>query len=42
MESNDSIRVLLAEDDINLGTILSERLKMKGFDVELCEDGKRL
>lgn len=41
MESNDSIRVLLAEDDINLGTILSERLKMKGFDVELCEDGEK-
>lgn len=40
MESNDNIRVLLAEDDINLGTILSERLKMKGFNVELCVDGE--
>ncbi len=39
MDNSANIRVLLAEDDINLGTILSERLKMKGFDVDLCGDG---
>lgn len=41
MEANDQIRVLLAEDDINLGTILSERLKMKGFEVDLAPDGEK-
>jgi two-component system, OmpR family, response regulator len=31
--------ILLAEDDKNLGTILSSYLKVKGFDVTLCPDG---
>jgi len=41
METNDQIKILLAEDDINLGTILSERLKMKGFEVDLAPDGEK-
>ncbi|MFN3528402.1 MAG: response regulator transcription factor [Bacteroidia bacterium] len=32
-------KVLMAEDDENLGMILSERLKAKGFDVDLATDG---
>jgi DNA-binding response OmpR family regulator len=32
-------KILLAEDDINLGTILAERLSMKGFNVTLCDNG---
>lgn len=36
---NDHVQVLMAEDDENLGLILSERLKSKGFDVDLATDG---
>ena len=36
----DRTNVLLAEDDLNLGHILSEYLTMKGFDVKLHRDGK--
>lgn len=36
---NDAIKVLMAEDDENLGLILSERLKAKGFAVDLATDG---
>ena len=32
-------RVLLAEDDVNLGQVLSEYLSLKGFDVSLYRDG---
>ena len=35
----DEIKVLMAEDDENLGLILSERLKSKGFAVDLATDG---
>lgn len=35
----DEIRVLMAEDDENLGLILSERLRTKGFAVDLATDG---
>jgi DNA-binding response OmpR family regulator len=31
--------ILLVEDDINLGTILSEYLVLKNFEVQLCENG---
>ena len=34
-------RVLLVEDDSNLGAILSERLKLKGFEVTLATDGEQ-
>jgi two-component system, OmpR family, response regulator len=38
MKSN---RILLAEDDFNLGSLLSNYLIAKGFDTYLCDDGKQ-
>jgi DNA-binding response OmpR family regulator len=38
MENN--IKVLLAEDDKNLGTILKAYLEAKGYETELCTDGR--
>ncbi len=35
----NNIKVLLAEDDLNLGTILKEFLEIKGFNVTLSPDG---
>ncbi|MGB1103142.1 MAG: response regulator transcription factor [Crocinitomicaceae bacterium] len=37
---SEKIKILLAEDDANLGTLLSNYLKAKGFDVTLCVDGE--
>jgi len=34
------LKVLLAEDDTNLGSLLSEYLGAKGFDVKLAPNGK--
>lgn len=34
-------RLLLAEDDANLGQVLSEYLNLKGFDTVLCTDGQQ-
>ncbi len=34
-------RILLVEDDPNLGSLLSEYLSVKGFDVSLATDGER-
>ena len=36
----DRIKILLAEDDTNLGMLLKEYLRAKGFETELCEDGE--
>ena len=33
-------KILLAEDDLNLGTILKEFLEVKGFDVTHCLNGE--
>jgi len=33
-------QILLVEDDINLGSVLSEFLSLKGFRVDLCKDGE--
>ncbi len=33
-------KILLLEDDPNLGSILQEHLHMKGFDVKLCPNGE--
>lgn len=33
-------RILLAEDDVNLGSILSEYLDTKGFETTLCRNGE--
>lgn len=36
----DKAKILLAEDDTNLGTLLSNYLKAKSFDVTLCVNGE--
>lgn len=36
----DKPRILVAEDDPNLGQILSEYLTLKGYDTLLCKDGE--
>ncbi|MDZ4822781.1 MAG: response regulator transcription factor [Flavobacteriales bacterium] len=33
-------RILLVEDDMNLGFVVQDTLKMEGFKVHLCKDGK--
>jgi two-component system OmpR family response regulator len=33
-------RVLLLEDDANLGLVLQEHLKLNGYEVTLCKDGE--
>ena len=35
----EQMRILLCEDDENLGTLLREYLQAIGFDTELCQDG---
>lgn len=37
---NEKIKILLAEDDANLGNLLSTFLKAKDFDVTLCVNGE--
>lgn len=34
-------KILVAEDDPNLGQILNEYLNLKGFDTVLCKDGEQ-
>jgi len=36
----DNLKVLIVEDDPNLGQILSEYLGLKGYDTTLCQDGE--
>ncbi len=36
----DNAKILITEDDPNLGQILSEYLQMKGFETVLCPDGE--
>jgi len=36
----DSAKILLIEDDPNLGLILQENLQLQGFEVDLCTDGE--
>ena len=33
-------KILLVEDDPNLGSVLKEYLEIKGYDVTLAQDGK--
>lgn len=35
-----AMRILLAEDDQNLNTSLTERMRARGFDVDSCLDGE--
>jgi DNA-binding response OmpR family regulator len=36
----DKVKLLIAEDDENLGQILKEYLEIKGYDADLCRDGE--
>ena len=36
----DNLKILIVEDDPNLGQILSEYLGIKGFNTTLCKDGE--
>ncbi len=38
---DNEIKVLLAEDDANLGLLLKEYLVAKGYNTTLCEDGDK-
>ena len=38
----EKVKLLLVEDDPNLGTILSEYLEAKGFDTTLCKNGEEV
>ncbi len=35
-----SFKILLVEDDLNLGQILNEYLMLKGYETKLCRDGE--
>ena len=37
---SDKQRLLIVEDDTNLGQILQEFLILKGFEAHLCRDGQ--
>jgi two-component system, OmpR family, response regulator len=37
--SKGKIRILLVEDDYNLGFVIQDKLKEEGFEVHLCTDG---
>ena len=36
----DRLKILLCEDDENLGMLLREYLAAKGYEAELCPDGE--
>lgn len=36
----EKLKILLAEDDLNLGVLLVDYLEAEGFDVKLCKDGE--
>jgi DNA-binding response OmpR family regulator len=36
----ERLKILLAEDDLNLGMLLVDYLETEGFDVKLCKDGE--
>jgi DNA-binding response OmpR family regulator len=38
--SREKIKILLAEDDLNLGVLLVDYLSTEGFEVKLCKDGE--
>lgn len=38
--SKEKHKILLAEDDLNLGILLVDYLESEGFDVKLCKDGE--
>jgi DNA-binding response OmpR family regulator len=38
--ARERLKILLAEDDLNLGVLLVDYLDSEGFDVKLCKDGE--
>ena len=36
---NDKVKILLAEDDVNLGFVVNDNLEQHGFSVDLCVNG---
>src|ERR1035437_8720050 len=38
--SKERLKILLAEDDLNLGVLLVDYLETEGFEVKLCKDGE--
>ncbi len=40
MITDQSAKILIVEDDENLGFLLKENLESKGFSVTICDDGK--
>lgn len=38
--SKEHPKILLAEDDLNLGVLLADYLETEGFNVKLCKDGE--
>jgi len=38
--SKERLKILLAEDDLNLGMLLVDYLETEGFEVKLCKDGE--
>lgn len=38
--SKEKLKILLAEDDLNLGVLLVDFLEAEGFEVKLCKDGE--
>lgn len=38
--AKEKLKILLAEDDLNLGMLLVDYLETEGFDVKLCKDGE--
>jgi DNA-binding response OmpR family regulator len=38
--SKEKLKLLLAEDDLNLGVLLVDYLETEGFEVKLCKDGE--
>lgn len=36
---NTKVKILLVEDDYNLGFVIQDQLKSEGYDVSLCTDG---
>ena len=36
----EKIKILLAEDDLNLGFVVKDNLEHHGFQVDLCKDGE--
>lgn len=38
--NNNKKKILLVEDDINLGYVIKDNLEVAGYDVNLCQDGQ--